>query len=67
MALTLLNISFVKLALHETRLCHVSYILECRFLENVENMKYLGVTIIDDLKCNMCISNVCNKSKKYVK
>ena len=34
----------------------LSYILECRVLENVENMKCLSVTIIDDLKCNICVS-----------
>ena len=33
-------------------------------LENVENIKYLGVTITNDLKWNTYISNICTKANK---
>ena len=32
-------------------------------LENVESIKYLGVTITKDLKWNTHIKNLCNKAK----
>ena len=41
-----------------------SYTLEGTVLENVENIKYLGVTIISDLKWNTHISNVCTKANR---
>ena len=37
------------------------YTLECAVLENVDNIKYLGVTITNDLKWNTHISNICTK------
>ena len=37
-----------------------SYTLEGTVLENVDNIKYLGVTITNDLKWNMNISNICD-------
>ena len=39
-----------------------SYTLEGTILENVESIKYLGVTITTDLKWNTHISNVCTKA-----
>ena len=36
----------------------VLYTLE-GILENVEHIKFLSVTITNDLKCNMHISNIC--------
>ena len=39
-----------------------SYTLEGAVLENVDNIKYLGVTITNDLKWNMHISNICTKA-----
>ena len=33
-------------------------------LENVESIKYLGVTITKDLKWNTHISNVCTKANR---
>ena len=39
-----------------------SYTLEGTALENVENIKYLGVTITNDLKWNTHISNICTKA-----
>ena len=38
-----------------------SYTLEGTVLEAVESIKYLGVTIISDLKCNSHVRNVCTK------
>ena len=39
-----------------------SYTLEGAVLENVDNIKYLGVTITNDLKWNTHISNICTKA-----
>ena len=41
-----------------------SYTLEGALLENVDNIKYLGVTITNDLKWNTHISNICTKANK---
>ena len=43
-----------------------SYTLEGTDLENVESIKYLGVTIINDLRWNthVHVSNVCTKTNK---
>ena len=35
-----------------------------RALENVESIKYLGVTITNDLEWNTHISNVCTKANR---
>ena len=42
----------------------VSYTLEGAVLENVDNVKYLGVTITNDLKWNTHISNICTKANR---
>ena len=39
-----------------------SYTLEGAVLENVDNIKYLGVTITNDLKRNTHISNISTKA-----
>ena len=41
-----------------------SYTLEGTVLENVESIKYLGVTITSDLKWNSYIRNVCSKANR---
>ena len=41
---------------------HASYTLEGKVLESVENIKYLGVTITNDLRWNTHVSNVCTKA-----
>ena len=41
-----------------------SYTLECAVLENVDNIKYLGVTITNDLKWNTHIRNICTKANR---
>ena len=41
-----------------------SYTLEGTDLENVESIKYLGVTITNDLRWNTYVSNVCTKTNR---
>ena len=41
-----------------------SYTLEGTVLENVDSIKYLGVTITNDLKWNTHITNICTKANK---
>ena len=41
-----------------------SYTLEGTALENVDNIKYLGVAITNDLKLNAHISNICPKANR---
>ena len=43
---------------------HASYTLEGTNLENVESIKYLGVTISSDLRWNTHVSNVCTKANR---
>ena len=43
---------------------HASYTLEVTKLENVESIKYLGVTITSDLRWNTHVSNVCTKANR---
>ena len=41
-----------------------SYTLEGTVLENVDSVKYLGVTITNDLKWNTNITNICAKANR---
>ena len=43
---------------------HASYTLEGTDLENVESIKYLGVTITSNLRWNTHVSNVCTKANR---
>ena len=43
---------------------HASYTLEGTDLHNVESIKYLGVTIINDLRWNTHVSNICTKANR---
>ena len=43
---------------------NASYSLEGMVLENVEKIKYLGVTITNDLKWNTHVSNTCTKANR---
>ena len=43
-----------------------AYSLEGTVLENVDNIKYLGVTISKDLKWNTHVSNVCTKANRIL-
>ena len=40
---------------------NASYSLEGTAVENVEKIKYLGVTITNDLKWNTHVSNICTR------
>ena len=42
----------------------MQFILEGAVLENVDNIKYLGVSITNDLKWNTHISNICIKANR---
>ena len=41
---------------------NASYNLEGTVLDSIENIKYLGVTITNDLKWNTHVSNICTKA-----
>ena len=41
---------------------HASYALERMVLKNVESIKYLGVTITNDLQWNTHVGNICTKA-----
>ena len=43
---------------------NASYSLEGTVIENVEKIKYLGVTITNDLKWNTHASNICTKANR---
>ena len=43
---------------------HASYTLEGTVLENVDNIKYLGVTITNDLRWNTHVSSDCTKANR---
>ena len=43
---------------------YASYTLQGTDLENVESIKYLGVTITSDLRWNKHVSNVCTKANR---
>ena len=54
---------FGFLLLYHIRI-QASYTLEGTVLENVDDIKYLGVTITNDLKWNTHISNICTKANR---
>ena len=45
---------------------HASYTLAGMVLENVEIIKYLGVTVTNDLRWNTYVSNVCTKTNRTI-
>ena len=56
----------MQLTNKRTSKIQASYKLEGTELENVESIKYLGVTITKDLKWNTHISNVCTKANRIL-
>ena len=57
--------NMVQLTRKQIKKIHASsYTLEGTDLENVETIKYLGVTITSDLRCNTHVSNVCTKANR---
>ena len=49
-----------------TNKIQASYTLESTVLENVENIKFLGVAITNDLKWNTHITNICTKANRTI-
>ena len=43
---------------------NASYNLEGTVLGNIGNIKYLGITITNDLKWNTHVSNICTKANR---
>ena len=43
---------------------YASYTLEGTVLENVESLKYLGVTVTNEYRWNTHVSNVCTKANR---
>ena len=43
---------------------HASYTLQGTDIENVESIKYLGVTITSDLRWNTHVTDVCTKANR---
>ena len=61
-----MNLPFISFCFSKKRIkkIHASYTLEGTDLENVESIKYLGVTITSDLRWNTHVSNVCTKANR---
>ena len=54
----------MQLTRKRTKKIHASYTLEGTNFENVESIKYLGVTITSDLRWNTHVNNVCTKANR---
>ena len=56
--------NMVQLTRKHLNKIQASYTLEGAVLEHVDTIKYLGVTITNDLKWNTHISNICTKANR---
>ena len=56
--------NMMQLTNKRSRKTQANYTLEGTVLENVKSIKYLVVTITNDLKWNTNISNVCTKANR---
>ena len=56
--------NMTQLTRKQIKKIHASFILEGTDLENVESIKYLGVTITSDLRWNTHVSHVCTKANR---
>ena len=56
--------NIIQITREWTKKINASYSLEETVLEIVEQIKYLGVTITNDLKCNTHVSNICTKANR---
>ena len=56
--------NMMQLTRKRVKKIHASYTLEGTNLENVESIKYLGVTITSDLRWNTHVSNVYTKANR---
>ena len=59
--------NMMQLTRKRIRKIHASYTLEGTDLENVESIKYLGVTVTSDLRWNTHVSNVCTKANRTLR
>ena len=66
MRFQLVKCNMMQLTRKRIKKIHVSYTLEGTDLENVESIKYLGVTITSDLRWNTHVSNVCTKANRTI-
>ena len=57
-----LNCNIMHITRKRIKKISASYNLEGTVLDNIENIKYLEVTISNDLKWNTHISNICTKA-----
>ena len=62
MRFQLIKCNMMQLTRKRIKKIYASYTLEGTDLENVESIKYLGVTITSDLGQNTHVSNVCTKA-----
>ena len=56
--------NIMQLTRQQIKKINAIYSLEGTVLKNVDNIKYLGVTISEDLKWNTHVSNVCTKANR---
>ena len=64
MRFQLVKCNIMQITRKRTNTFEASYTLEGTVLENVDSIKYLGVTITQDLRWNTYISNMCTKANR---
>ena len=62
MKFQLVKCNMMQIRRNRIKKINATYTLEGTVLENVESIKYLGVTITNDLRWNTHVSNVCTKA-----
>ena len=66
MKFQLVKCNMMQLTRKRIKKIHASCTLEGTDLENVESIKYLGVTITSDLRWNTHVRNVCTKANRML-
>ena len=64
MRLQQVKCNIMQIARKRIKMINASYNLEGMILDNAENIKYLGITITNDLKWKTHISNICTKTNR---
>ena len=54
----------VQLTRKRTKTINAEYTLEGIILQNVDKIKYLGVTMTEDFRWNTYVSNICTKANR---